>query len=59
MFEGMDRVMGMSLVLGFIFMMLIDQIAAYMSGSNTPNRGNSTGDLESLVHTSSGTVISH
>ena len=49
-FEGMDRVMGMSLVLGFIFMMLVDQIAEYMSGSNS--RNSSTGDAESLVHSS-------
>ena len=27
-FEGLDRVMGISLVLGFIFMMLVEQIAS-------------------------------
>ena len=49
-FEGLDRIMGVSLVLGFIFMMLVDQVAAYMSGNG--NRSNSTGDVESLVHSS-------
>ena len=53
-FEGLDRVMGISLVLGFIFMMLVEQIAAYMSSkSNGTIRSNSTsGDVESLVHSS-------
>ena len=45
-FEGLDRIMGVSLVLGFIFMMLVDQVAAYMSGNG--NRSNSTGDVESF-----------
>ena len=49
-FEGLDRIMGVSLVLGFIFMMLVDQVAALMSGNG--NRSNSTGDVESLVHSS-------
>ena len=52
-FEGLDRVMGISLVLGFIFMMLVEQIGAYMSSkSNGSIRSNSTGDEESLVHSS-------
>ena len=52
-FEGLDRVMGISLVLGFIFMMLVEQIAAYMSSkSNGSIRSNSSGDVESLVHSS-------
>ena len=46
-FEGLDRLMGISLVLGFIFMMFVEQLANYMSGSN--NRVLATTDTESLV----------
>ena len=52
-FEGLDRVMGISLVLGFIFMMLVEQIASYMSSKNNGSiRSNSSGDVESLAHSS-------
>ena len=51
--EGLDRLMGISLVLGFVFMMFVEQIATYMS-SNTGNRVITT-DAESLVQ-SSGTM---
>lgn len=44
-FEGMDRLMGMSLILGFIFMMFVDQLASSMSSSGS----RSTTDAESLV----------
>ena len=49
-FEGLDRLMGMSLVLGFIFMMFVEQIGAYMS-SHSGNRIITT-DAESLVQSS-------
>jgi len=48
--EGLDRLMGMSLVLGFIFMMFVEQLASYIS-----NRGNNrlpTTDSEALVQSS-------
>ena len=48
--EGLDRLMGISLVLGFVFMMFVEQIATYMS-SNTGNRVITT-DAESLVQSS-------
>ena len=49
-FEGLDRLMGISLVLGFIFMMFVDQIASSMS-SPASNRStvSTTADAESLV----------
>ena len=53
-FEGLDRMMGISLVLGFIFMMFVEQLADYMSG-NSNNRVIAT-DAESLVQSSG---ISH
>ena len=34
-FEGLDRLMGMSLVLGFIFMMFVEQLANFLSGSSS------------------------
>ena len=46
--EGMDRLMGMSLVLGFIFMMFVDQLASSMSRSATTDvesLGSNTGTL--------------
>ena len=49
-FEGLDRMMGISLVLGFIFMMFVEQLADYMSG-NSNNRVIAT-DAESLVQSS-------
>ena len=42
--------MGISLVLGFIFMMFVEQLADYMSG-NSSNRVIAT-DAESLVQSS-------
>lgn len=49
-FEGLDRLMGISLVLGFIFMMFVDQLASSMS-SPASNRStvSATADAESLV----------
>ena len=49
-FEGLDRLMGMSLVLGFIFMMFVEQLAAYMSSSGQTRVV--TTDAESLVQSS-------
>ena len=34
-FEGLDRLMGISLVLGFIFMMFVDQLASSMSSNRS------------------------
>ena len=47
--------MGISLVLGFIFMMFVEQLADYMSG-NSNNRVIAT-DAESLVQSSGMQVI--
>ena len=49
-YEGLDRIMGMSLVLGFIFMMFVEQLATYMS--NSGGSRNSTTDAEALVQSS-------
>ena len=53
--EGIDRLMGISLVLGFVFMMFVEQLATYMSGSNG-NRIPAT-DAEALVQSSG--IIDH
>lgn len=52
-FEGLDQAMGISLVLGFIFMMLVDQLASSMSNGNGSR---SPTDAEALVQ-SSGNLI--
>ena len=49
-FEGLDRLMGISLLLGFIFMMFVEQLATFMSSSSGTRVV--TTDAESLVQAS-------